>query len=198
MKHSWLGDKVSVSGAAYILCVILLLTIPIRWIFAAFLSAWIHELCHLMIIKLCGKNILSMKISTTGAEIETDTVYGWQEILCLAAGPIGSLSLLLLFRWLPLTALFGFVQGIFNLLPILPLDGGRILNCILRFFFDSITTSWIMKIIQWFSFLCLVAVSIYFSFVLKFGKWPFLLLALLAINLISRKIPCKLSQLRVQ
>ena len=52
-----------------------------------------------------------------------------QEALSALAGPAGSFLMLLLCRVFPEAALWGTVQGLFNLLPVYPLDGGRVLRC---------------------------------------------------------------------
>ena len=65
-----------------------------------------------------------------GASIETGYMTPAAELLCAAAGPIGSISMLLTIRKFPILGLLGLAQGIFNLLPIYPLDGGRILRSI--------------------------------------------------------------------
>lgn len=52
-----------------------------------------------------------------------------RELLCVLAGPAVSFSLLALARFFPRIAICGLVQGIYNLLPIYPLDGGKALRC---------------------------------------------------------------------
>ena len=52
-----------------------------------------------------------------------------RELLCALAGPAGSLLLAML--PVPKLALCALIQGMFNLLPLEGLDGGRILGCIL-------------------------------------------------------------------
>jgi len=198
MKRSWWDDSISLNNLVFIFGAFLLLSVPVRWILAALMSAFIHELCHIVAIKICGKKIMRVNIEILGTEIQTDELSGWQEAFCLAAGPAGSLSLLLLFRWIPLTAFCGGIQGSFNLLPMVPLDGGRILRCILTMFLNETAASKAVSITGWICMVILVGLFLYMSFICRIGKWPVFLLVVLSINLISRKTPCKLSQLRVQ
>ena len=52
------------------------------------------------------------------------------ELVCVLAGPAASLLLLLLVRPFPRLALCGFVQGVYNLLPLGRLDGARAVACL--------------------------------------------------------------------
>lgn len=61
----------------------------------------------------------------------------WQRIAATAAGPFCSLALGLCYPWLPKLALSGLIQGVFNLLPVFPLDGGRILRELLLCMFPE-------------------------------------------------------------
>ncbi len=72
----------------------------------------------------------SICIGPLGAKIESYGLSGTGELLCILAGPVGSLMLLLVLRVLPTLGLFGLIQGFFNLLPVYPLDGGRAVVCI--------------------------------------------------------------------
>ena len=56
---------------------------------------------------------------------------GGREVVCILAGPLGGLSLLLLCRRFPRVAICGMLQSVYNVLPIYPLDGGRALRGIL-------------------------------------------------------------------
>lgn len=114
------------------LCVllpVLVLTLPINWFAAAVAAAAIHEICHILAIYLLGGCVRGLEIQIRGAVIQADIPDKKTEILAAAAGPIGSLFLLVFCRSLPRLAMCGFVQGVFNLIPIYPMDGGRILKC---------------------------------------------------------------------
>lgn len=181
----------------YILAALLLLTVPLSWICAVIFAAVIHELCHILVIRLCGGSIHKIRVGLGGAVIETGALSNTQELLCALAGPSGSLLLLFLCHHFPRLALAAGIQGIFNLLPVYPLDGGRILRCILRSLFPDKAErvgSWIGGGIL----LCLLTACIVAGIRLSLGLLPIFLVLLLAGKAISRKRPCKPDGIRVQ
>lgn len=124
--------SVNVDAKAWILLAFLMLTVPLVWITAGLLAAIIHEMCHILVIMVLKLPIYGVSIGLSGAKIHTAPLLPWQELICAAAGPAGSfLCVLLIHRW-PMIALCGLVQGLFNLLPIYPLDGGRMLRCLFQ------------------------------------------------------------------
>lgn len=114
---------------------VLLLLLPLRWVLAAALAAAVHELWHYFAIRLCGGRIYRIRIGAGKAVMETEPLQRSREMICAAAGPLGSFSLLLFARFIPVTAICGLIHGLFNLLPIFPMDGGRIMRCILKIAF---------------------------------------------------------------
>ena len=124
--------SVKVQPGTYILLAVLILTVPIPWVTAAFFAAYFHELCHICAILLCGAYVRSFEIGASGAKIQTSPLSEFQELLCAAAGPLGSFFLLIFAARIPRIAFCGLIQGLYNLIPIYPLDGGRIFHCIGR------------------------------------------------------------------
>jgi stage IV sporulation protein FB len=122
--------KFAVSPSACILAALLVLILPLRWIFSAILAAAFHETCHALAVYLCGGNIHKLTVGGRGAVMCTEALTSGNELICILAGPIGSLLLVLFVRWIPRIAFCGLAHGIYNFLPIYPLDGGRALRCI--------------------------------------------------------------------
>ena len=124
--------SIRITGSGAIFAAACILILPLRWILAAWIAAAFHELCHLTALKICSVKIFSLEVGAFGAKIDTEPMPPVHQLVCAAAGPVGSFLLLLFARWTPLLSLLGLLQGLFNLLPVYPMDGGRILQSILE------------------------------------------------------------------
>ena len=124
-----MGRRIEVTAGFCVFWAFMLLVLPLRMILAAGVAAVFHELCHFLAIRLSGGAVLSVKIGAGGMEMETLPMTAGRELVCALAGPLGSFLLALLYPIFPLLAFCALVQGCFNLLPIVPLDGGRALRC---------------------------------------------------------------------
>lgn len=122
----------AVSPFAFLMGALLLLTLPLPWLAAAVAAAGIHEAGHLLAIRLLGADARKIQVGSTGAKIHTAFSEPWREFVCAAAGPAAGLLLLTAVRWFPRTAVCGLIQSAYNLLPVYPLDGGRMLFCVLE------------------------------------------------------------------
>lgn len=164
--------KVEISAGAFLWSAVLLMILPLQWVFAIVFAGAIHELCHIAVICLTGGEIRRMKIGFRGALIETGEMPPWQELLCALAGLAGSAGLLLLARWFPRVAVCAAVHCLYNLLPLLPFDGGRVLKSLMILLFPHDTG---MRILYYSQRLFGVAILIFcFILAFKYG-WVILL-----------------------
>lgn len=182
----------------YILLALMCLVIPVKWLVALLVGAVVHEVSHMLAIILTGGKIYRIRINLGGAIIETSEMGIWKELVCTLAGPTGSLLMLLLIEHFPRTACCSMVQGVYNLLPIYPLDGGRTVFCVLRRLFSiqkaqhisECLTRVIMGVIFGCGLLC--------SLVYNAGILPVFISVFILSRAVGRKISCKADQLGVQ
>ena len=103
---------------------------------ALLLPIAVHEAGHLLALRLMGFRLRSVQLEARGLCIRYAGLGGWlQEAIAALSGPLAGLvyGLLILFlpvscaAWLEISASVSLLLTAFNLLPILPLDGGRML-----------------------------------------------------------------------
>lgn len=126
-----MGNKLKISSGFFFLGSMALLVLPLRWVFGVFIAAMVHELFHCFAVIFCGGQVLSLSFGAFGAKIEATSMSAGREALCALAGPVGSFSMLLIARHFPEAALCGLIQGAYNLIPLYPMDGGRVLKFLL-------------------------------------------------------------------
>lgn len=117
-----------------IVAALLLLLLPVEWLLSFMTAALVHESAHILAVLLFRGRIHSFRISVTGCSIECGEMTEVGNVMSILAGPVCSLLLVCFRRITPQIAVGGLCQGLFNLLPVLPLDGGRILQILLFHF----------------------------------------------------------------
>lgn len=190
--------KIHISPWFCFFAAFLLFLVPLRWLMASWLAAGVHELCHAAAITLCGSRIWEMKIGIYGAKLETEPMSPGMELICALAGPAGSFLMVLFMNLYPEAALCGILHGMFNLLPLYPLDGGRALRCLFNLICPGASGERAFLIFQK---ILLVIISAGVCVIAAFLK-SFLVLVssalLFLLGLAKRKIPCKPDRYAVQ
>lgn len=117
---------IQISCSVLISLALLILLFPLKWLLSTLLAALIHEMGHILVLLVLGGKIHSIMIRSSGAIINAWIPSETREITSILAGPASSLLLMFLYPILPEVSVCAGIQGLFNLLPIYPLDGGRI------------------------------------------------------------------------
>lgn len=182
--------EISLDPGSCILGALCILLLPLSWNLGYFLASAVHEAAHLLVLLLLDIPVTYLRISPVGAIIGTGPMTRLQELASTAAGPAGSFSLLILAHRFPEVALIGAVQGVFNMLPIYPFDGGRILRIIFSIFPVEVQKKLeaLARIVAVFLLTGAVLAGI-----LLFTRWKLWIFSgsILILRRAFRKIPCK-------
>lgn len=160
-------------------------------------SAALHEGGHLFAMRLLGVTCYGMELRGTGAVIHTGDTSPGKEALCAAAGPAVNLLLLLLtFRLLPAMALVNFLLLLWNLLPLYPLDGGRLLHLLLAALFGLTAADCISNALNDLLAITVTAYGMWQTCVCHAGLYPCLFAALFLLK--CANTPCKIGRRRLK
>lgn len=131
----------------------------------------LHESGHAVCLRCCGVPITMLHIGFLGANMETGRRSNRQELLCAAAGPVVNLLTgAALWPIWPQFAVVSFLLATCNLLPVYPLDGGRMVQALLPGLASAISVA--VSILLFLAGIACTAV-------LHWGLWPLLLLGIL-------------------
>ena len=173
---------ISVSPAAPLLLALFVMLSSPLLLSALLLAAILHELGHYWVLRRLRAQVTAIRITALGAEMQVAgrLSYGG-ELLAAAAGPAVNLALALLLGyggrlWSPLYLFAGaqLVLGVFNLLPVQPLDGGSLLWNLAAWLTEPYTADRVVGVV---GFGVAALLTLAAGAALLLGGSPFLLLA---------------------
>lgn len=190
--------KIRIEAATCLWWAVLLMILPLRWILASFTAGLLHEFCHYLAIRAAGGDVTKITLRPFGAIMEITPLSPCRELFCAMAGPVGGLIPLLFVRFAPITAMCAFIQTLFNLLPIFPLDGGRALKNAVQILLPSRKAEMICRRIEAACIFLLLASSFVTVWQLSLDFSILIPLLIPAIRFIPGKRPCKTGSLALQ
>lgn len=140
-------ERMKVSAAAAALAAVIYYIADADKLLAVLIPVAVHELGHIIVLRLLGLRITGFRAELKGFCIDYCGYTGAMgHVLAAVAGPAFGLAYALAASaaavkyespWLELTAGVSLLLSAFNLLPALPLDGGRVLDSIARVFLGA-------------------------------------------------------------
>ena len=160
-------ERIRISAFAALLAGFLYIIGDLNTILAVLLPIAVHELGHIVVLRLLGLRIVGFEIELRGFCIKYTGCTGLMgEAAAAAAGPLmgllyavgasaaGSVSD---GTWLELTAGVSLLLSVFNLLPVKPLDGGKLFGYISELIFGERTGAKISGAVS--RIVCIAALS---------------------------------------
>ncbi len=127
---------IHIQKEAYICWAVMLLAVPLPWVVALVTASVLHELGHILAVLLLGGQLRRICVGPGGAMIHAAPMVPGKALLCSLAGPAAGALLIMFFSAAPRFALCALVLSCYNILPVLPLDGGHALEYFLIMTFD--------------------------------------------------------------
>ena len=163
----------------------------------------VHELAHIVMMLACGGQVRRLTLRFADLQIAASGLGYRQELLSALAGPLVNLICGAAFcMQRPSFAAYSLMLGIYNLLPVWPLDGGRMIRCALLAALGSATATVVessFEITKYSLFnslasvliviviilgVVLLLIGVFLTFFRKSGLWPLGTAAYLTVRLL--------------
>ena len=145
----------------------------------------LHELAHAAAMLACGGRIRRLTLRFADLYLEAAGLGYRQEFFAAMAGPLANLACGAAFRvrW-PAFAAYSLILGLYNLLPVWPLDGGRMIACLLLERLPPARAGQVSAIVSACSCGLLLLLGAFWSLVRRAGLWPLGMAAYLTVRLL--------------
>ena len=141
------------------------------------LACFFHEMGHIAAIYLSGNTVCGIDLTAVGAQMKTGTSMSFvREGIVALAGPGVNIILALVFSFLPWGRAFSginLVLGCLNLIPVFPLDGGRMMYALMTYLTSAPLAQRITNAVGFLSALALGITGVYIA--IQFGNISLLL-----------------------
>ena len=132
-----------------------------------------HELGHVITLLIFRIPIYEIHLRLSGAVICHGLCTYRQEFLCAAAGPLANgLLFVVFYRQYPELAMISGCLGMANMLPVFPLDGGRMLRVLLLSRMEEEVVSLVMERVAFVICCILMVGACCLAVVWQVGVWP--------------------------
>ena len=165
-----------VNPATFLVWTVLIITDQTQFLFCSFVSALLHESAHIASYISFHASVLSIEVLPFGISAsigKSSELSCTAEIISSLSGPLMNLGLAFFFMLLPESFIYGseyfiycnFAFFVVNILPVIPLDGGRILyfSLLRKYKFEAVSIT--VKVISIFVSLIILLSGIYILFV---------------------------------
>ena len=187
--------KIKIHYSLIFLLILSLFTGSFFKILGIVICIFLHEFSHFIFLKLFKVNVKYLELSIIGGilEIENVSLLLYKKLIINLSGVCANIIIILFIRIFNLEVLnylvtYNIFIILFNLIPIIPLDGFRILNDLLSSVYDDDYTFVLVKRID---LICLIMMLIVLLILKIYGLfliWSFLLVKFLKYNIDDKKI----------
>ncbi len=174
MKLNFTGTEIRISATVLIMPALMLIAGLFREYTVILFSMLLHESGHIAAAGICGIRTDALNVSVLGfsAEIPISSCSKKELIFIYSAGP--SLNLIIFIAvsmlgyilpcaqgYLELVSVSNLFMGLFNLLPVIPLDGGRLIYELLSGGIGSRAAGRTVRLLAWIISSLMIAAGVY-------------------------------------